>query len=294
MIADVQHRGLASIFLLPKQPRNGSICTVYPPSAQCPSPASIPMTGEENKKAMSNLNCTLGALEGHLENARKRIQRLQSSLASKSEIIQNCQDLMSGPLRSAFVSGGGSLINSSIAQEELRSFQRKKQLRQRRVLERLKPIVGDTVSGSFHEQAGLKPTLPLLEVEECTTEWIQSTNIFWVGAKVRNSSERAVHNLRLSVVQQQLRGRSITRLDPHKSGSVLCVVDLDPLTLEDAELLDRTIALKRLLKDSLLLHFDQTDEQVEDGAVYHDTIAIPTFTILDGPRQEWHSLLGRC
>ncbi|KAF9929913.1 hypothetical protein BGZ67_006042 [Mortierella alpina] len=291
VVADVRHAGLASILLLPQQPRNNTKCTIYPSSAQPLPPASIPMTDEENKKAMSSLNCTLGALEGQLDNARKKVQRLQSSLASKSEIIQNCQDLMSGPLCSVFVSGGGSLTNSSTAQEELQLFQRKRQQQQRRVLERLKPIVGSTVSEAFHEQAGLGSTLPLLDVEECNSGWIQSTNIFWVGAKVRNSSKRPVYNLRLSVVRQQLHGRSITQLEPQKSGWVLSVVDIDPSTLEDAEFLDRPLALIRLLSDAIFLHFDLTEEPVGEGAAHHVTHAIPKFFILKGVPEYCHSFL---
>ncbi|KAF9570749.1 hypothetical protein EC968_001434 [Mortierella alpina] len=273
--------------------RGNTTCNIYPSSAQCPTAASIPVTDEDHKKAMSNLSCTLEALEGQLENAQKRIQRLHSSLASKSEIIENCQDLMNGPLRSAFVSGGQSRINNMTTQEALRLFHRKRQQRQRRVLERLKPIVGSTVSKSFQDQIDTISTLPPLDVEKCESGWIQSTNIFWVGAKVRNSSDRPVYSLRLSVMQLQLQGRSIKRLEPQMSGMVLCVVDIDPLTLKDADFLDKPLALKRLLSNSILLHFDLTEGQIEEGALNHATHAIPKFLIQDGSaRQEWHSLLG--
>ncbi|CAO3574017.1 unnamed protein product [Mortierella alpina] len=291
VVADVRQKGLASILMLPKQPMDSTTCTIYPSSAQFLPPATIPTTAEENKKALSNMNCTLGVLEGHVEDAQKKIQRLQSSLTSKSEIVQNCQDLLNGPLRSVFASAGGSLTDSATTQEELRLFRRKKQQRQKRVLERLKPIVGSTVSESFREQPGLGPTRPALDVEECSAGWIQSTNIFWVGAKVRNDSERTIFNLRLSVSQQRLQGRSLARLEPQVSGWVLCIIDIDPSMLEDAEFLDRSLALTRLLSDSILLHFDLREQQVEDRAASHATLAIPKVSILERPGKGWHSLL---
>ncbi|KAG0215929.1 hypothetical protein BGX28_007155 [Mortierella sp. GBA30] len=296
IVADVSNKGLGSVLILPEPEHDHaqSMDCIVIPLARHASALSTPMNEDDSARAKANMNSTLGVLEQQLEFARKKIQRLQSSLVSKSEIIQDCQDLITSSLRSAFVSAGG-YAPESISQTETAFLQKKRQQRLQRTLERLETIVGNTVSTAFHENSARESMeqtkLTQLEVEDCVAGWIPSTNIIWVGTRIRNQSEQPLFSLRLTVARRNLQGRAVSRLDPQASGLALCVLDVDPSTLGDDELKDRSLALKRILWNAVVLHFNLVEDSGDDGDPYHATISIPKCSILDQPLPAWRSAL---
>ncbi|KAG0298283.1 hypothetical protein BGZ98_000258, partial [Dissophora globulifera] len=107
--------------------------------------------GNRVARGKVTLTSARNTLEIQLELKRKKILRLQASLTSKAEIIQDCQDLLSGPLESVFVvqdpetgppidAGGNRKVH--VPEVKLDLFQWKRQESRKRVLKRLIPIVG--------------------------------------------------------------------------------------------------------------------------------------------------------
>ncbi|KAF9549908.1 hypothetical protein EC957_002479 [Mortierella hygrophila] len=97
LLADVRESGLDTAVILPRHTRKKPVeCNLYP-AVGLLRPKSAKETTEESKaRAKSNLNLALGTLEEQLALKQKRIERLQASLVSKREIIQGCQEMMTG------------------------------------------------------------------------------------------------------------------------------------------------------------------------------------------------------
>ncbi|KAF9184076.1 putative choline transporter, neither null mutation nor overexpression affects choline transport [Haplosporangium sp. Z 767] len=236
-----------------------------------------------------------GSLGEQLESAKKRIERLEASLVSKREIIQGCQDLLSGQLRSVFVTGDGSRRSNDLASTyELAFFQKKREQRLKCVLERLVPIVGSTVATSFlgrvDSSSSDEPKVEELQIEERAAGWIasKSKNIIWVGIRTRNHSEHAFFDLHLSVALQNSHSGGLARLEPHSTGLLVGYIDVDMLRLTDEEFMDNSLALKRILSRTALLHFSR-NQNPEDAHVMlgHATIPIPKFPIHEQLPPDW-------
>ncbi|KAG0319523.1 hypothetical protein BGZ99_005078 [Dissophora globulifera] len=306
------------------------------------------------------LNSARNTLEIQLELKRKKILRLQASLTSKAEIIQDCQDLLSGPLASVFVVqdpetgppidvGGNS--NAHVPEVKLDLFQWKRRERRKRVLKRLIPIVGSTVASSAFsalsasdintknnnhvnadsnnnndnevtlnninrsvtntfvtmDESGL---VDPLEVLECAAGWFTSNAAdtgegaaVWLGVRVRNRSNRAVTNVCLSVGRHDSSGQILSRLGRDETAVIVAAttqVDYScTLTAGDEMVLDRSLAVERLLLNSVQLHYDgETGQGLEgdhlDPQGYshrHGTLLVPRFRVLGQCLPMWHSPL---
>ncbi|KAF9993600.1 hypothetical protein BGZ65_010846, partial [Modicella reniformis] len=294
---DVRNIGLSSVLILsdPNQ-HSRRECTIYPASALSFPRPRVPLTEEELTRAKTNLDNALGTLEQQLELKRKRIERLRASLASKADIISGCQELLTGPLCSAFYTGGRL---GSATHEDLGSFQRKRDQRRKKVLERLVPIIGNTLSETFEpsveddesNKQQIEESTQLATLE-CASGYIPSKLgiTIWFGVRVWNHSTQTVYNIRLSVGQQSSHGTVLPRMDPQTGGVMLGVVQLEPLMLKDDEYLDRSRATARVLTNTVRLHFDK-QQGPEDVNMNHVTITIPKFPVVEGCSHPWRAWL---
>ncbi|KAF9362291.1 hypothetical protein BGX34_006475 [Mortierella sp. NVP85] len=302
IVADVRNMGLHSVLLLSDRDQSSSKdCTIYPASTLYESGISTALTEESVSKAKANLNNALGTLEQQLQLKRKRIERLQTSLVSKAEIIHDCRDVLSESLSPAFHTGCHLGTFSIPPQKECASFQRKRERRQKKVLERLIPVIGNTVSTSFQWDgkentlvADLIEHVDQLETLECASGWITTTLgiTIWFGVRLWNHSTQTIYNLRLSVAQQRSHGTVLTHMDPQTVAMVLGVVQLDPLTLDDNEYLDKSRAVRRLLANTTTLHFDRRQPLEGNTIMSHSTISIPKFPVLERCELPWRTHLA--
>lgn len=296
LLADVRKAGLDTAVSLPRHTRQKPMeCTLYPAVGFLRPKTAIEATDESKAHAKSNLNSALGTLEEQVALKQKRIERLQASLVSKREIIQGCQEMMSDSLRFSFFSGLGPRM-----QKDSVLSQRRRDQRQKRFLERLVPIVGSTVATSFQsefdDRGAEMVKIESLDILECTAGWVTSASrdLIWLGVKVKNTSDQALFHLRLSVAQQNSRGRSITRLESQGTGVLLGMVEVDKRWLDDFELLDRSKAFVRILTDALLLHYSPQEGQENSESLNSSTLLVPRFTRQDTPPDAWRRSLGNC
>ncbi|KAG0012602.1 hypothetical protein BGZ80_011632, partial [Entomortierella chlamydospora] len=226
------------------------------------------------------MESTVGALEKQLELRRKKIQRLEESLASKNHIVQGCQDIVDGPLRFVFDTGGlGWISEESMPSDVLSIFQKKRFERRKRILERLVPIVGETVITNLSSNTESKmetedtPADPL-HVLECASGWIASTSggIVWFGAHIENQSKQSLFNIRLSVAQHDSRGLKLSRLEPGSTSLLAGFIRMDISELDDDEYLDKSLVTKRLMSGAVRLHLDREFNQNDGADMYHSTI----------------------
>ncbi|KAG0267596.1 hypothetical protein BG011_002904 [Mortierella polycephala] len=268
---------------------------IYPATAFSHTSANAPLTKEGRARAKTNMESVHGSLGEQLESTKKKIEQLEASLVSKREIIQGCRDLLSGQLRSVFVTGDGPQQSSDSASKyELAFFQRKREQRLKCVLERLVPIVGSTVATSFLGRGDPcsrdEPKVEEIQVEERAAGWITSKarNIIWVGMQARNLSEHVFFDLHLSVALQNSHSSGLARLEPHSMGLLVGYIDVDMLRLTDEEFMDNSLALKRILSRTVLLHFDRNQDPKDARDVLdHATAPIPKFPIHERPPPAW-------
>jgi len=302
IVADVRNMGLHSVLLLSDRDQSSSKdCTIYPASTLYESGTSTTLTEESVSKAKANLNNALGTLKQQLQLKRKRIERLQTSLVSKAEIIHDCRDALSESLSPAFHTGCHLGTFSIPPQEESTSFQRKRERRRKEVLERLIPVIGNTVSTSFQWDgeentlvADLIEHVDQPETLECASGWITTTLgiTIWFGLRVWNHSTQTIYNLRLSVAQRRSHGTMLTHMDPQTGAMILGVIQLDPLTLDDNEYLDKSRAVGKLLSNTTTLHFDRRQPLEGNTVMSHSTISIPKFPVLERCELPWRTHLG--
>ncbi|KAF9361089.1 hypothetical protein BGX26_005956 [Mortierella sp. AD094] len=235
-------------------------------------------------RSIANMESTVGALERQLELRRKKIQRLEESLASKNHIVQGCQDIVDGPLRFVFDTGGlGQMSEESMPSEVLSIFQKKRFERRKRILERLIPIVGETVVTNFSSNTESKtatedvPTHPL-HVLECASGWMASDSggIVWFGAHIENQSKQSLFNIRLSAAHHDSHGLKLSRLEPGSTGLLVGFIRMDISDLDDDECLDKSLVTKRLMSGSVRLHLDRKFDQNDGSDMYHSTILMTT------------------
>ncbi|KAF9133434.1 hypothetical protein BGW39_009745 [Mortierella sp. 14UC] len=293
LLADVREAGLDTAVGLPRHTRQRPMeCDLYPAVGFTRSKAVTDATDESKARVKINLDSALGTLEEQLALKQKRTERLQASLVSKKEIVQSCQDIMSGSLRSALFSGLGPRV-----QEDSALLKRKRDQRRKRLLERLVPIVGRTVATSFqaefNDRGPEKDKDEPLDILECTAGWMTSASrdAIWLGVKVKNISDQALFHLRLSVAQQNSRGRSIPRLESQAIDVVLGTIEVDTKMLGDDEILDRSKALARILNHSVLLHHSSQEGQDNSGSLSSSTVLVPAFTRQDTPPAAWRRFL---
>ncbi|KAG0209283.1 hypothetical protein BGX33_005709 [Mortierella sp. NVP41] len=271
-------------------------CDFYPAVGFTRSKSALDTTDESRARAKSNLDSALGTLEEQLALKQKRIERLQASLVSKREIVQGCQDMMTGSLRHTLFSGLGLRIQD----DSMLLQQRKRDQRRNRLLDRLVPIVGNTVATSFQaefdESESERDKTESLEILECTAGWITSLSraLIWFGVKVKSTSEQSLFHLRLSVAQQSSRGRCIHRLESQETEVLLGTVEVDKGALDDDELLDRSKALSRILRHAVLLHYSPYEGQDNYESLNSSTLLMPAFTRQDIPPVAWKTFLGTC
>lgn len=276
-------------------------CTIYPPSTLSVGRPSVTLTEEDISRAKANLDNALGTLEQQLQLKRKALERLQASLSSKADIIQSCQDLLNGPLRSILYAGRHLGTPNPFSHEHA-LFQRRREQRRRKVLERLTPIIGNAVSTSFQSSIDdgkitMEPAERIEEMAtlECASGWISTTLgvTIWFGVRVGNYSTQTMYNVRLSVARQRSRGIVLSRMDPQTDGVIIGLVQLDPLQLQDNEYLDRSLAVTRVLSRTVRLHFDKRQIPGDDVTVNKVTLSIPRFPVVEHCALSWQSSLGK-
>ncbi|KAG9071806.1 hypothetical protein KI688_006022 [Linnemannia hyalina] len=296
LLADVRESGLVTAVILPRHTRKKPVeCNLYPAVGLLRPKTAMETTEESKARAKSNLNLALGTLEEQLALKQMRIERLQASLVSKREIIQGCQEMMSDSLRFSLFSGLGPRM-----QQDSMLSQRRRGQRQKRLLERLVPIVGSTVATSFQsefdDRGAEKVKIESLDILECTAGWVASASrdLIWLGVKVKNTSDQALFHLRLSVAQQNSRGRCIPRLESQGTDVLLGMVQVDKRWLDDFELLDRSKAFVRILTDAVQLHYSLQEGQDNSESLNSSTLLVPRFTRQDMPPDAWRRSLGNC
>jgi hypothetical protein len=268
-------------------------CDLYPAISFSRSRATIETTEESKARAKSNLDSARGTLEEQSTLKQKRIQRLQTSLTSKREIIQGCQDMMSESLRNSFFSGLGPRI-----QDDSVLSQRRKDQRRKRLSDRLVSIVGSTVATSFQaefdDREPMRAKAEALEILECTAGWVNSAsrNLIWFGAKIKNTSDQALYHIRLSVAQRNSRGRTVPRLASQGTDAIMGTIEVDGMSLDDSELLDRSKALSKILTNAVMLHYSPLAGQDNYGSLDSSAFLIPTFIRQDRPTDAWSSFIG--
>ncbi|KAF9156007.1 hypothetical protein BG015_007685 [Linnemannia schmuckeri] len=270
-------------------------CDLYPAIGSLRSKAAMDTTDESKARAKSNLDSALGTVGEQLALKQKRIERLQASLVSKREIIQSCQDMMSDSLRFSLFSGLGLKI-----QEDSVLSQRRRDQRRKRLLDRLVPIVGSTVATSFQsefdDRGPERSKTDSLEILNCTAGWVASASrdLIWLRVKIKNTSDQALFHLRLSVAQQNSRGRSVPRLERQRTDVLLGMIEADRRSLDYYDLLDRSKALARILMDAVMLHYSLQEGQDNYESLTSSTLLVPKFTRQDTPPDAWRHSLGNC
>lgn len=268
-------------------------CDLYPAVGCSRLRTTTETTEESQARAKSSLASAHGTLEKQMALKQKRIERLQASLISKREIIQDCQDMMSESLRNSLFSGLGPRI-----QEDSALSQRRRDQRRRQLWDRLVPIVGSTVATSFqaelNDQRLERAKTESLEILEFTAGWVTtaSRNLIWFGAKVKNTSEQALFHLRLSVAQHNSRGRSIPRLASQGTDALLGTIEVDKMSLDDSELLDRSKALAKILTDAVMLHYSPLVGQDNHESLNSSALLVPAFIRQDSLPDAWSFFMG--
>jgi hypothetical protein len=270
------------------------------------------------ERAKAHLIIAEDAIKMQVQQQKLKIVRLQAALVVKKDIIDDCQDLLKGPLHSIFTTGGGPTVGVSSSSEsyshpinELDLYKRVRDKRRKRIMERLVPIVGDTVARSFHNNETEKepPTLetsdstsPIMETWDCTTGWITtySRTTLWLGTRCKNkSSKMSIRDLSHSIDLQDTNGAIIPRLLPQESCAIISLVHVDSTTLQDNEYLDREKAAKRILSESVHVHYYTAAEQMGDkeentqGQVVPTVVSIPNFLYEKEIPGRWMQDLGK-
>ncbi|KAG0357083.1 hypothetical protein BGZ54_000460, partial [Gamsiella multidivaricata] len=308
ILADIRDVGLCSVLILTGRSQHTTLnCTIYPASPRVLMGLQTAPTDEGVARAKIHMESAHTALEQQLELKQKRIQRLQDSLVSKGDIIQDCQDMMAGPLRSIFNTGGDHSFNDFINREGLVLLQRKRMERQRRVLERLIPIVGNTLTPTLFAQPNngtsdteildavnlVSPDDPgnLLVTTKSAAGWISPDSV-WFGVEVRNQSKETLYNIRLSASQYNMRGSHIPRLRPKNCSLLLGVIQVESSLLADDEYLDRSRTVQRVLSNTVHVLFDHKQSRDEDAGMNSVSFSIPRFPDLAHCFQEWQTPLA--
>ena len=238
-------------------------------------------------RAKANLNLAQDAIKKQVLQQQEKIRRLQDALVTKKDIIDDCQGLLTGPFRSVFVTGGGPATGvsstSSHSESELELYKRVRDKRRKKILDRLVPIVGDTVARSFqdgaNEPANTDKDSGQLDIWDCTAGWIRSKSrsILWLGANCRNKSAVTLRNVSLSIALQETNGTVISSLAPQESRGLMCLLQVDLMSLQDEEYTDRDQAVRRILSNCVLVHFipDQMGEKVGGAEDQESPVSVP-------------------
>ncbi|KAF9916279.1 hypothetical protein BX616_004147 [Lobosporangium transversale] len=304
IISDVRELGVKSIVII----NNGELqsdeqCLIYPETTI--STVATPVkkaTHEDITRAKTNMDHVLMTLGQQIEHKREQIGRLRTSLTSKSEIIQECQDLMTGPLQSMFLTGGGSYmsIDGTFGPEDMTLFRRKREHRRKQVLKRLVHIIGSGVDTNFLQKEdqyesndGDVAPHGFVDILECVSgsHVFIEDNLVWVGVRVKNMYESPIFNVRLSVLLQNSCGQSISELGSQANGLLVCTISIESSALEDSEYFDKSSAVRRILSNGILLHFDRKSVQSFDVDIPHRTVLITRFSIVDQYPSIWRPYL---
>ncbi|KAF9112559.1 hypothetical protein BGX27_003194 [Mortierella sp. AM989] len=303
ILSDLRNIGLCSLLIFPENNGQETIpCLIFPRSAR-PNTSSNMASGQEDvTRAVANMDSTLEALERQLELKRQKIQRLEESLTSKSEIIQGCQDMVDGPLRSVFNTGGVcQTYEDSTPSDVLAIFQKKRLERRKRVLERLIPIVGRTVVTDFTSAVDNDNTVvegdlltQPVHILECVSGWIESTSegIVWFGVHIENQSEQPLFNVHLSVAQHDSCGLNLSRLETRSTGLIVGAIRVNLLELNDDEYLEKSLVTERLMAGMVRLHLDQKLDQKDGPDMYHRSLLMTSISALDYCPKIWRSALA--
>ncbi|GJJ77399.1 hypothetical protein EMPS_09758 [Entomortierella parvispora] len=216
-------------------------------------------------RARAHLNLAQDAIKKQVLQQQEKIRRLQDALVTKKDIIDDCQSLFSGPLRSVFVTGGGPTTGVSStslhSENELELYKRVRDKRRRKIMDRLVPIVGDTVAQTF--QNGINTPTDAdndsgqLDIWDCTAGWVtsKSRTILWMGTKCRNKSKVTLRNISLSVALQETSGIVISSLAPQARCELTSFFQVDLMSLSDVEYTNRDQATRRILSNSVQVHY---------------------------------------
>ncbi|KAF9198425.1 hypothetical protein BGZ49_000753 [Haplosporangium sp. Z 27] len=222
----------------------------------------------DHVRAIANMDSTLGALERQLELRRKKIQHFEQLLTSKKQIIQDCQEVLDGPLRFAF--NTGHLSEDAMPPEVVAIFQKRRSERRKQILERLIPIVGETAMTEFTLDTRVEGDIAEhsvhpLHVLECASGWITSSvgGVAWVGANVENQSSQSLFNIRLSISLSCSHGRSLSQLEPGSTGLLISFIRMGVSDIydDDDDCFDLSLVTKRLMSGSVQLHLDRKLDQ---------------------------------
>ncbi|KAI1318011.1 hypothetical protein EDD11_007394 [Mortierella claussenii] len=304
VLSDVRHSGVYSVLVLNNKHQQIPLrCHIYPELPPYPRPIPVSNSVMESvSRAESNLDSTLDTLEQQLEIKRKRIEHLRASLISKSEIIQDCQDLMRGPLRSVFMVGDNPISPSDDTSGAVgpRLLQRKREQFRKRILERLVPIIGSTVDSGFTRANELDETetkhsevKPMVDILNCSSGWISHHDgcTIWLGAEFKNLSKATLFNLRLSVSQRESCGQILSSLNPAATSRLIAVVQVSFSELKDDEYFDRSLAVSRILSSAVLLHVDQKAAVTDDDTLQHNTFMMTMPSVHQLCPESWRTLL---
>ncbi|KAG0045395.1 hypothetical protein BGZ83_009396 [Gryganskiella cystojenkinii] len=279
-------------------------------------------TESSTKRAAVHLDIAQHAIQLQVQQQEKTIQRLQNALVTKKDILEDCQELLTGPLRSAFATGGGptaalssSWLSSSSTIPEVDNadlFKRVRDRRRKRIMERLVPIVGDTVAArSFQPDEELEPrkdveqdyrTGSAIDTYDSTAGWIEfkSRIIVWVGTRCQNISGLHLRNLSLSVALQETKGHIVSSLAPKESCSLISVIDVDDLSiLDDEEYKHPQKLVERILARPVLVHYSSVADEIKDkagitgGQPTLSSVSIPDFAVGRTMASRWQTVLEK-
>ncbi|KAF8979681.1 hypothetical protein BGZ46_005141 [Entomortierella lignicola] len=298
VLSDLRNVGVYSMLILPEKSVQQPIpCLIYPNPDYSVMSSSTSSKQGDHVRAIANMDSTLGALERQLELRRKKIQHFEQLLTSKKQIIQDCQEVLDGPLRFAF--NTGHLSEDAMPPEVVAIFQKRKSERRKQILERLIPIVGETAMTEFTLDTRVEGdiaehSIHPLHVLECASGWITSSvgGVAWVGTNVENQSNQSLFNIRLSISLSCSHGRSLSQLEPGSTGLLISFVRMGVSDIYDDhdDCFDLSLVTKRLMSGSVQLHLDRKLDQ-KGPEMYHSTVPITNITFLEYCPKIWRSAL---